>query len=263
MTASYAAQAYHLRWFLMHLPEQGVSIKNISNERIGFQIAGPRSRELLQRVTTADVSAEAFKFLDVKTISVGLSDAIVQRVSYTGDLGYEIYVDRAQQVSLYRTLTDAGKDLGLKPFGMRAMMSLRLEKSFGSWMREFRPDYTPMETGLDRFVKYDKATEFIGKQAAIAERDQGPTRKLCTFIVDADDADVWGDEPIWVDDKVVGFVTSGGYAHYSQKSVANGFLPPELIHDGAEVEIEILGDRRGATLFTQPLFDPDGTRMRG
>jgi len=263
VTASYAAQAYHLRWFEAHQPAGDVETRNISNERVGFQIAGPNARELLSRVTRADVSAETFDFLDVREMEVGLCDAIVQRVSYTGDLGYEIYVDRSKQVSLYETLASAGQDLGLKPFGMRAMMSLRLEKSFGSWLREFKPDYTPMETGLDRFVHYGKSADFIGKQAAITEKEQGISRKLCTFIVDAGDADVWGWEPIWSGGNVVGFVTSGGYAHYAKKSVAYGFLPVELIEEGAEVEIEILGDRRKASLYTKPLFDPGAERMRG
>ena len=263
VTASYAAQAYHLRWFEAHQAAKAVAIRNLSNDRVGFQIAGPNARELLSRVTRADVSAGAFKFMAVRAMDVGLCDAIVQRVSYTGDLGYEIYVDRANQVSLYETLAAAGRDLGLRPFGMRAMMSLRLEKSFGSWLREFKPDYMPVETGLDRFVHYDKASDFIGKQAAIEEKKRGANRKLCTFIVDANDADVWADEPIWAGDKVVGFVTSGGYAHYEQKSVAYGFLPVDTIREGLEVDIEILGERRRATLYTEPLFDPRGERMRG
>ena len=266
-TASYASQAYHMRWFEANKPEQGVSIKNISNDRIGFQIAGPKARDLLSSVTTADVSAEVFKFMDVKRIPVGLCDAIVQRVSFTGDLGYEIYVDRDHQVSLYQTLSEAGQQFGLKPFGMRAMMSLRLEKSFGSWLREYRPDYTPLETGLDRFIRYDKTADFIGKHAALTDKEglseDAERRKLCTFIVEADDADVWADEPIWDGDKVVGFVTSGGYAHFSGKSVAYGFLPESMVQEGQLVEIEILGQRRPATLYTQPLFDPEATRMRG
>jgi dimethylglycine dehydrogenase len=146
---------------------------------------------------------------------------------------------------------------------MRAMMSLRLEKSFGSWLREYKPDYTPMETGLDRFVAYDKTADFIGRAAALAEREAGVARRLCTFEVDALDADAVADEPIWLDDEVVGFVTSGGYAHYSEKSVAMGFLPEELATPGREVEIEILGERRPARLFTGTLFDPDHSRMRG
>ena len=262
VVASYGAQAYHTRWFERHLPERGVEIRNMSLRRLGFQIAGPKARELLSRVTDADVSNEAFPFLSVRRMDVGLARAIVQRVTYTGDLGYEIYVPARFQVALYEALTEAGKDLGLTPFGMRAMMSLRLEKSFGSWLREFKPDYTPAETGLDRFISFKK-NDFIGRDAAMAEKHDAPKRRLCTFVVDAADADVWGDEPIWKDRKVVGFVTSGGYAHYVQKSVALGFLPVDMIREGAEVEIEILGDLRRARLVTQPLFDPDGARMRG
>jgi dimethylglycine dehydrogenase len=196
-------------------------------------------------------------------MQVGPCQAIVQRVSYTGDLGYEIYVPANQQVALYHVLVGAGEALGIRPFGMRAMMSLRLEKSFGSWLREFRPDFMPVETGMDRFVDYKKQTDFIGKEAALADRDNGASRKLCSFIVDATDADVVADEPIWHQDKVVGFVTSGGYAHYSEASVALGFLPVELIEEGRQVEIEILGQRRPAKLFTRTLFDPDGEGMRG
>ncbi len=263
MNASYAAQSFHQRWFEQHLPKSGVEINNISQQRIGFQIAGPHARELLSRVARADVSSEALPFLGVQHIQVGPCQAIVQRVSYTGDLGYEIYVPANQQVALYHVIHEAGKDLGLRPFGMRAMMSLRLEKSFGAWLREFKPDYMPMEVGMDRFLAYNKSTDFIGKEAALTEREQGPSRKLCSFIVDVVDADAVADEPIWHDEKVVGFVTSGGYAHYTQKSVALGFLPVKLIEPGRDVEIEILGDRRPARLFTETLFDPDGSRMRG
>ena len=196
LTSSYGAQAFHLRWFEKHLPETGVKIENISDRRIGLQIAGPKARELLAKVTNLDVSDEAFRFLDVKIGEVGLCDAIIQRVSYAGDLGYEIYVNNSQVVSLYHTLNEAGKAFGLKPFGMRAMMSLRLEKGFGSWLREFSPDYTPLETGLDRFVSYDKSAEFIGKESVCADRGKGAGRLLTTFIVDVEDTDVNADEPI-------------------------------------------------------------------
>lgn len=263
LTASFGAQAYHLRWFWQHLPDSGVSIENITTKRIGFQIAGPNARTLLSRVAMADVSNEAFSFMAIREMDIGLCRALVQRVSYTGDLGYEIYVAAEDQVALYETLAEAGADLGLRPFGMRAMMSLRLEKAFGSWMREFKPDYTPAETGMDRFVSYNKPADFIGKAAVLAEKAQGPTRRLCTFVVEADDADTCGDEPIWHDGNVVGFVTSGGYAHYAQKSVALGFLPVELITEGREVEIEILGKHCKAQMITETLFDPKAERMRG
>jgi len=263
LTASFGAQAYHQRWFEMNLPGDGsVEIENVSLRRIGFQIAGPKARDLLARVTRADISHAGLPFMAAKEMEVGLCDALVQRVTYTGDLGYEIYVPAEQQIALFETLTEAGEEFGLRPFGMRAMMSLRLEKSFGSWMAEFKPDYLPAETGIDRFVSYDKAADFIGKAAALEERAKGPARRICSFAVEALDADVAGYEPIWHGGEVVGFVTSGGYAHHSKTSVALGFLPVELIEEGREVEIEILGERRPARLFTKPLFDPDNQRMR-
>ena len=261
LTASYSAQAYHMRWFQAHLPAKGVELRNISLERLGFQIAGPNARRLLERVTREDVSNQAFPFLRVREMDVGLAPARVCRITYTGDLGYEIYVHRDHEVGLYNALAEAGEDLGLRAFGMRAMMSLRLEKSFGAWMREYKPDYTPAETGLDRFIDFRK-NDFIGRDAAMRERDAPPSRRLCTFVVDADDADVWADEPVWRDGKVVGFVTSGGFAHNQKKSVALGFAPAEMIEDGAKFEIEILGDMRQATLVTEPLLDPRGERMR-
>ena len=267
LTASYAAQAFHMRWFEAHLPPHGVGVRNVSLERIGFQIAGPRARDVLAAAAPgSDVSNEALRFLDAREMEVGLVPALVCRISYTGDLGYEIYVDARHQVALYRALAAAGAGHGMRPFGMRAMMSLRLEKSFGAWMREYRPDYTPAETGLDRFVDLRKR-DFIGRDAALRERDAPPGRRLCTFVVDAHDADPWGDEPIFAGGEVAGFVTSGGYAHYSGKSIALGFVPVDLIDSGAEpaagFAIEILGERRTARLVREPVLDPAGERMRG
>ena len=263
MNASYASQGFHMRWFEDNLPDQGVHVRNISDDLIGFQIAGPLSRELLSRLCSEDVSNESFPFMSVRLLQIAPFLATVLRVSYTGDLGYEIYVPRDHQVGLFGLLEAAGQPLGLRPFGMRAMMSLRLEKSFGSWLREYRPDYGPMETGLNRFVDYRRETDFIGKQAALDDRQNPPDRKLCTFIVDTVDADVWGDEPIFSEGEVVGFVTSGGYAHFSQKSVAMGFLPTGLIGSQKQFEIEILGEKCPAALQAEALLDPTGTRMRG
>ena len=262
LTASYAAQAFHMRWFEAHLPPCGVSVRNVSLDRIGFQIAGPAARDVLAATTSSDVSNEALRFFDAREVEVGLVPALVCRVSYTGDLGYEIYVDSDHQIALWQALAAAGDPHGMKPFGMRAMMSLRLEKSFGAWMREYRPEYTPAEAGLDRFVDLRK-NDFIGRDAAMRERDAPPRRRLCTFLVDARDADVWADEPIFAGDDVVGFVTSGGYAHYSRKSVALGFVPVEMMDDGTEFTIEILGERRAAKFVGEPVLDPRGERMRG
>ncbi|GAA6160954.1 FAD-dependent oxidoreductase [Ruegeria sp. HU-ET01832] len=260
LTASYGAQAFHMRWFLQH-QEGDVHIENISDRLNGFQIAGPKATEVLAACTRDDLSD--LRFMDVRRMTFGMTDCIVQRVSYTGDLGYEIYCDPMAQRQLWWTLWQAGEPLGMTPFGMRAMMSLRLDKFFGSWMREYSPDYTPGETGLDRFISFSKPDDFIGRAAAELERSEKPARRLVSFIVDAEDADVNAYEPIWLQGEVVGFCTSGGYSHHAQQSVALGFLPVEHIAEGTEVEIEILGQMRKARMVSTPLFDGDGTRMRG
>ncbi|MFV2035158.1 MAG: FAD-dependent oxidoreductase, partial [Halocynthiibacter sp.] len=262
LTASYGAQAAHERWFRRHL-DAGVTLENISDQRTGFQIAGPKARDVLAAVTRADVSAANFRFLDVRRMVIGMANCIVQRVSYTGDLGFEIYTDTMSQRHLWHTLWAAGQDHGMRPFGMRAMMSLRLDKFFGSWLSEYSPDYTAGETGLDRFISFGKDVDFIGRSAALKERAEGSARKLVAFEVDAADADVVAYEPVWIDDEVKGFCTSGGYAHSVQKSIALALIPVEVATPGLEVEIEILGDRRPARLITEPLFDPQGKRMRG
>ncbi len=261
LTASYGAQGWHQRWFEQNAMD-GVTVENISDARSGFQIAGPNARELLSRVTRADVSSDALKFMDVRRMTVGMANCIVQRVSYTADLGYEIFTDHMSVRHLWDTLNAAGADLGLRPFGMRAMMSLRLDKWFGSWGREFSPDYTPAETGLDRFIRWNKPADWIGKAAALAEKASGPKRRLVSFIVDAQDADVVAWEPIWLEGAVVGFCTSGGYSHTTGQSVAMGFLPADQVQDGLACEIEILGERRAATVHLAALWD-DGGRMRG
>lgn len=261
ITGSYGAQAYHMRWFQMHPPEGDVTLDNISDRRTGFQIAGPRARDLLQAVSREDVSD--MRFLDVRQLTIGCATALVQRVSYTGDLGYEIYVDAMEQRALWQILWAAGQPLGLAPFGMRAMMSLRLDRFFGSWGREFSPDYTPAETGLDKFINWSKEFDFIGKSPALAEREAPPDRRLVAFAVQTRDTDVNAYEPVWIDGRVQGFCTSGGYAHHSATSVALALIPRALAQPGLTAEIEILGERCPATLLSEPLFDPSGARMRG
>lgn len=262
LTSSYGYQSVHERWLRSHL-EAGIDIENISDRRTGFQIAGPMARTVLAEVTRADVSAESFLFMDVKRMPVGMCDCIVQRLSYTGDLGYEIYTDAMDQRSLWETLFAAGQKRGMRPFGMRAMMSLRLDKFFGSWLSEFSPDYTPAETGMDRFVAFNKGADFIGRSAVEAERKNGAARKLVIFEVDVDDADAVGYEPVWINGQVKGFCTSGGYSHTAQKSIALALVDGASLSDDLEAKIEILGDMRPAKRIHQMLFDADGSRMRG
>jgi len=262
MWGSSQAQIYHMRWFEQHLPKDGsVKVEPYGMRLIGLSIAGPKSRELLQRLTDDDVSGEAFKFMDYREMEIATVQAKVNRVTYTGDLGYEIWVAPEYQLRLYNSIMAAGADLGIKNFGMRALLCLRLEKNFGTWFREFRPIYGPFEAGLERFVKLDKP-DFIGKVAALKEKTEGPKRTRVFMVVDATDSDVMGDEPIWVDGKVVGWVTSGGYGHFVDQSLAQGYIPTELVKPGMNLEIEILGERRPARLQMDPPFDPEAKRMR-
>jgi len=260
LTASYGAQEIHHRWFLMNAVE-GVRVDNISDRRTGFQVAGPRARDVLSACTRTDISD--MKFLDVRQMTVGQAACIVQRVSYTGDLGFEIYCDPMDQRALWSALWAAGQPHGMVPFGMRAMMSLRLDRFFGSWMREFSPDYTPAETGMDRFIDWKKDSDWIGKAPALAERQNGAARRLMTFEVDAVDADITAYEPVFHKDAVVGFCTSGGYSHYAGKSIAFALVPMSIATGTLAVEVEILGQRRAARAISVPLFDADGARLRG
>src|SRR6266404_4969834 len=257
------AQIHHMRWFEAQQPADGsVRLHRFDMGLGGLSIAGPRSRELLARLTDEDVSATAFRFLDHRAMEVANCPALVNRVTYTGDLGYEIWVAPEYQRRLYDRIRSAGKDLDLIHFGMRALLSLRLEKNFPTWYRELRPIYGAFEAGLDRFVDLGKP-DFIGRDAARAEKATGGKLRRISFAVDALDADVLGDEPIWHDGNVIGWITSGGYGHYVDRSLAQGYVPATLAADLREgvFEIEILGERRKATILSQPLFDPEGTRM--
>ncbi|EAR50569.1 aminomethyl transferase family protein [Oceanicola granulosus HTCC2516] len=259
LTASYGAQAIHGRWFERHLAP-GVRVENVSDRVTGFQIAGPRAPDVLAAAAADAADAAGMRFFDVREMVVGQAVCLVQQVSYTGDLGYEIFCDPMDQRGLWFALMRAGEAHGITPFGMRAMMSLRLDRHFGSWLREFSPDYSAAETGMDRFVAFSKNADFIGRAAAEAERAAPPARKLCAFVVEADDADVVAYEPIFLDGEVVGFCTSGGYSHWTGQSIAFGFAPRARAEAGLEVEIEILGARRPARLVTEPPFDPHAPR---
>jgi len=259
LTASYGAQAIHMRWFLSQQSD-GVIIENTSDKLTGFQIAGPRARGVLKQCTRSDV--DSMRFLEVIQTVVGQVDCIVQRVSYTGDLGFEIFCDPMDQRQLWSTLWNAGAPFGMRPFGMRAMMSLRLDRYFGSWMREFSPDYTAAETGMDRFISWKKNVDFVGRAVAEAERATPPDRQLAVFEVDANDADVVAYEPIFIDGDVKGFCTSGGYSHHTQRSIAFGLVPRAEIRDDLEVEVEIVGERRAARILREPIFDADGIKFQ-
>lgn len=261
---SQAAETHHSRWFRHHLPADGsVSFEVLGLGLVGLSLAGPHARDVLAKVTDEDLSTDAFRFMDFHEVDLGMIPARVGRLSYSGDLGYELWVAPEYQRVLFDRLMAEGAEFGIRLFGFRALMSLRLEKSYGTWFREYRPIYTLHEAGLTQYVKLDH--EFIGRAAYEAEARTGPARRLVTLVVepDPDDpADVIGDEPIWHDGKVVGWVTSGGYGHHSGVSVALGYVPTALATVGGDFEIEIIGRRRPARIQHEAVFDPQGLRMR-
>jgi dimethylglycine dehydrogenase len=264
---SLPAEVHHSRWFRHHLPADGsVRFEVLGLMLTGLSLTGPRARDVLAALTDEDLSTEAFRFMDARHIDIGMVPALVARINYSGDLGFELWVAPEYQRELFDRVMTAGEPHGLRLFGMRALMSLRLEKSYGTWFREYRPIYTVPEAGIGHYVKLDH--EFIGRAAYEAEVATGdPARRLVALVVepDPDDpADVIGDEPIWHDDEVVGWVTSGGYGHHVLRSIALGYVPTALLGaDGdGRFEIEIIGRRRPARLQREPLFDPAGARMR-
>ena len=263
------AEELHMRWF------EENSNSNRSNQdydtvliiphgtgKVGLHVAGPSSRKLLEKITDADTSSEAFRFMDIQEINIGMVSCLVGRVSFTGDLGYEIWMTPDQQLYVMDLLQTAGEEFDIRLFGLRALNSLRLEKNYGSWASEYRPVYGPLEAGLNPFVDLNKEADFIGKTAAVREKEEGGVLRLRSFVVNAKDADVIRDEPIWFGEKVTGWVTSGGFAHNSGVSVAMGYVPKEIADEENGWSIEILGERCYATMLSEPLFDPKGQNMR-
>ncbi|USJ22328.1 GcvT family protein [Ensifer adhaerens] len=263
LVGSGIAEDYHMRWFEAHLPADGsVTLKALKLELVGLSIAGPKARDVLESLTHLDVSDADFPFMDIRRMDLGMAPALVGRVSYTGDLGYEIWMKPEHQRYLFELLMEKGAASGIRLFGLRALNALRVEKSFGSWAREYRPLYGPVEAGLGRFVATGKDADFIGKAAAVKEKADGGAMRLRTFVLDARDADVIGDEPIYLDGVVRGWVTSGGYAHASGVSVAMGYVPKEIADRSDGWSIELLGEILPARLQPHPLFDSNGQRMR-
>lgn len=266
--SSLGATDHHRRWFLRNMPAgAGFTVDVLGQRMVGLSLAGPRARDVLQAATRFDVSNDNFRFMDFRDFDVGMAACHVGRMTYTGDLGYELWMAPEVQRHVFDTLMEAGESHDLRLFGVRALLTMRLEKMFGTWFREYRPIFTPAESRMDRYVKLDH--DFIGRAAF--EAADPPRKYLTYFEVETDPAapaDVIGDEPIWHDGpdgwQVVGWVTSGGYAHYSDRSLALGYVDAAIADDPGDgaFEIEIIGRRQRATLLHEPVLDPAGARMR-
>ncbi|MFN8234389.1 MAG: aminomethyltransferase family protein, partial [Actinomycetota bacterium] len=261
LTGSYYLQEWHGRWFARHLPAAGVELRNITDEWMGFSISGPGSRRILERLTHEDVSNEGFGFLACREMDVGTLRAAVGRISLTGELGYEIAVPAGLHRTLWLQLRDAGRESGLRPIGDRAVDSLRIEKGYGIWSTEFRQEYTPGMSGLDRFVAFDER-DFIGADAARREREEPPPRVLTLLDVDATDADASTDEGVWIGDRQVGVVTSGAFGHHVGRSLALAYVDRSVVDASPELTVRVVGDARAARILPEPPYDPTGARLR-
>ena len=262
ITGSGYLQDFHMLWFEQHSAGKNVRIVNRTDELSAIAIAGPESRALLSLVASANVDNDSMPFMSAQSVHVGIAPCLIARLSFTGELGYEIYVPTVYARSLYDRLLEVGDKFGIRAFGIRALVSLGKEKSFGIWSREFTPDYTPAMCGLDRFIDYGKA-DFIGRVAALADRDGEHDHKLVTLEIDSSDADPWGYEPIWYKDEYAGFVTSGAYGHTVNKSLALGYVKTQFLDSSNdEFSVHVVDERRPAVIIPEASYDPSGSRMR-
>ena len=262
MIGSGMAERYHRRFFNMVPLPAGTTLENATPRIAGFNVAGPKSRAMLATLTDADLSAEGWRFMRSQTISVAGVECLAIRVSFTGDLGWELHCAESDQAALYGALIEAASAYGGGPVGSRALGVLRIEKGYGSWGREYSPEYWPQEAGLHRLIKLDK--EFLNKDAYMKISNTPPRETLTMFEVDSgDDADANGGEPIFLADGTpVGRVTSGAYGYTVGKSLAIGYAREGTVAAGDEVDIFILGKPHRATVLAEPPFDSTGTRLR-
>ncbi len=256
---SYYLRAWHMRWFNDHMAE-GVTVRDLGEETCGFSLSGPKSRAVLQKLVTNDLTP--MPFMGCATFDVGLIQARVARISVTGEMGYEINCRYGDHITLRRMLLEAGASEGIKEVGFNALLSTRLEKSFGIWSAEFTMGYTAAQTGMDRWIDWDKS--FIGKDKALIERDgNGPAQKVVTLEIADGDSDAIGYEPVWQNGEMVGFVTSGGYGHTLGKSLAMAMVNVEAAGEGTDLSVHIVGVERGAKVVPPSPYDPQGKAMRG
>jgi dimethylglycine dehydrogenase len=255
------AERFHERFFREVALPKDTEFRSVTEAMGGFNIAGPKSRALLQGLTSTDLSNEAFPFMRSQRMVVAGVDTVALRVSFTGDLGWELHCHESDQVQLYEALLAAGAPLGAGPVGSRALMSLRVEKGYGSWGRDYSPEYWPHESGLDRLIKADK--DFLNK-AAWEKIAKLPARDCMVMLeIDAEEADATGGEPIFLTDGTpAGQVSSGTYGYSVQKSLAIAYLKAAYCAPGTELDVAILGRPHRARVLARPPFDPDGLKLR-
>jgi 4-methylaminobutanoate oxidase (formaldehyde-forming) len=252
---------HDLGWITKHLTDDGsVDVRDVTSSRACLGLWGPRSRDILGALTKDDLSNEAFPYLSARPITVGFVPALALRVTYVGELGWELYPSTEYGAALWDALWAAGRPHGMVAAGYRAIDALRLEKGYRAWSSDITPDETPFEAGLGFAVHLDKG-EFIGYDALVAAKEAGPRKRLRCLVLDDARSVCLGNEPVRIDGEVVGRVTSGGYGFAVEKSIAYAYLPP-AVAIGSRGEVDVFGEWVGFEVAREPLWDPAGARIR-
>jgi dimethylglycine dehydrogenase len=261
------AELHDYDWLNQHLlPKEKVSIRNVTADYGVLVLSGPKSREVLAKLTDADLSNEAFRWMRAKTISVSGIPLKALRVSYVGELGWELHHPLEKMETLYDALMKSGAEFGISNFGTYAMNSLRMEKSYKGWGSELTTEITPMEAGLERFVDFSKS--FLGREATLSRKLLGVNTKLVYLSVETTDSDCLGNEPVLDPEssvsggKIIGVTTSGGYGHTVGRSLAFAYVQPQYAEPGTKFEIRILGQICPATVLKEAAYDPENLRLR-
>ena len=263
LVSSGAAHDYDLDFLTKLLPGDGsVYLKDVTTQYGVFVLAGPQARNILQRLADADVSNEAFPWLTAQEIPVGFCPSVrALRVNFVGSLGWELHHPIEYHNHLFDALMEAGEAQGIGLVGMRAMDSMRLEKSYRLWGTDLNQENTIFEAGLERFVRLNKPA-FTGQEALIAQRRAGVPNTFCTIEIDADDADSFGNEPVFMDDEVVGRGTAGGYGHYVKKSLMLGYVRSDAAKVGRDCRVRVLDQLRPARIISDSPYDPENAALR-
>ncbi len=257
--------AHDIDWdfFLKTSPKDGsVFIKDVTTQYGVFVLAGPQARTVLEKLADADISNAAFPWLSMQEIPVGFAPGVrTLRVNFVGSLGWELHHPIEYQNHLFDALVNAGKAEGLAHVGMRAMDSMRLEKTYRLWGTDLNAENTILEAGMDRFIRLNKG-DFVGRDALVAQQQQGVPNRFCTLEIDADDADSFGNEPVFMDGEVVGRGTAGGYGHHVQKSLMLGYVKTEMAEVGRDCQVRILDQMRPARIIAESPYDPENLALR-
>jgi len=261
MIGSPAAEPTYLRWLRRHAQTDDVHISSRSNALCGFSLTGPLAREVLGRVCMEDVSPAGFPFLHARELTIGLAPALAIRVSFTGELGYELYMDTEYQRHVYDVLLRVGQPLGMKHFGVRALNSLRIEKGYGGWGREYTQDYTSIEAGLGALIRTDKAS-FVGREAVVAQLSTAPVRRLRILAIESHDPDPTGGETVLQAGRPVAQLTSAAFGYTVGYSLGLGYFPVDIDFDARDLEVQLLASRVSARVLEAPPHDPAGKRLR-